>query len=313
VARDPARDAGRAHDGAVPVGDGRTVELRLDLRAHAVRIDDSAGEERGFLLQPRSACADFHDELLAALASLGVRADLDMRPYDLTGPPFAEDRDHDTYDPEAVARYAQVLRTSADVLEEFAGWFNGKQSPVHLFWHSFDLAHARFSGRRAPVRDGAGEVEAEAYSHEVIAFGFWPGDDRTPFPAYYSYTAPAPDGLTDGPLQPAEASWDEASGTATLPYDAVRLAADPERRCSTSSRAPTSRGRGLPGGTSTTSPRGRRRRSDPPADGSPRGPATERSPRRVGRHPSRSSGWRWLAAATTRRPHVVRALREGRP
>jgi hypothetical protein len=212
--------------GAVPVGDGRTVELRLDLRAHAVRIDDSAGEERGFLLQPRSACADFHDELLAALASLGVRADLDMRPYDLAGPPFADDRTHDAYDPQAVARYAQVLRSSAGVLEEFAGWFNGKQSPVHLFWHSFDLAYARFSGRRAPVRDGAGVVEAEAYSHEVIAFGFWPGDDRTPFPAYYSYTAPAPDGLTAGAL-PDGASWDEASGTATLPYDTVRLTADP--------------------------------------------------------------------------------------
>jgi hypothetical protein len=213
--------------GALPVGDGRTAELRLDLRAHTVRVQDSDGEERGFPLLPRSACADVHDELLTALASLDIRADLDMRPYDLTGPPFAEDRVHDVYDPEAVVRYGQVLRSSAAVLEEFAGWFNGKQSPVHLFWHSFDLAHARFSGRRAPVRAGAGSVEAEAYSHEVIAFGFWPGDDQVPYPAYYSYTAPAPSGLTDRPLRPPEAGWDTASGTATLPYEVVRGADDP--------------------------------------------------------------------------------------
>jgi hypothetical protein len=98
---------------------------------------------------------------------------------------------------------------------------------VHLFWHSFDLAHARFSGRRAPVRAGAGSVEAEAYSHEVIAFGFWPGDDVVDHPAYYSYTAPAPPGLADHALQPVEAAWDAARGTAHLPYDVVRRAADP--------------------------------------------------------------------------------------
>jgi hypothetical protein len=41
------------------------------------------------------------------------------------------------------------------VLEEFSGWYCGKQSPVHLFWHGFDVAVTCFSGRRAPARDGA--------------------------------------------------------------------------------------------------------------------------------------------------------------
>jgi len=213
--------------GMLPVWGGRTVEVRLDLREHAVRIVDSLGAVGAFVLQPGFACADFHDELVAALRSLGVEADVDMRPYDLDGPAFFEDRDHDTYDADAVGRYAQVLRSSTVVLEEFAGRFNGKQSPVQLFWHSFDLAYARFSGRRAPVREGAGMVEAEAYSHEVIAFGFWPGDEQVPYPAYYSYTAPAPPGLTEQPLKVPEAFWNDESGTAILPYDAVRTAEDP--------------------------------------------------------------------------------------
>ncbi len=151
--------------GPLALPDGRTAELRLDLRNHAVKIADSQGASKAFTLRDPMPCADFHDQLLAALAALGIVADVDMRPYDLTGPAFDEDYEHDAYDADAVGRYAQVLRSSATVLEEFAGRFNGKQSPVHLFWHSFDLAHARFSGRRAPVREGTGRVEAEAYSH----------------------------------------------------------------------------------------------------------------------------------------------------
>ena len=213
--------------GMLPAGQDRTVEVRLDLREHAVRVIDSLGADQQFALTPRFACADFHDQLLAALRALDIEVDVDMRPYDLDGPAFADDYEHDTYDAEAIGRYAQALRSSTAVLEEFAGRFNGKQSPVHLFWHSFDLAHARFSGRRAPAREGAGDVEAEAYSHETIAFGFWPGDDQVPYPAYYSYTAPAPDGYLDQPLTVPEAFWHEPAGSAYLPYEAVRTANDP--------------------------------------------------------------------------------------
>ena len=99
-----------------------------------------------------------------------------------------------------------------------------------MFWHSFDLALTRFSGKAAPVRDGANRVEREAYSHEVISFGFWFGDDKTvPAPAFYSYTAPEPPGLADEPL-PSPATWAESNGAhlALLMYDDVREAADPQ-------------------------------------------------------------------------------------
>lgn len=130
----------------------------------------------------------------------------------------------------AVTRFWHVLASTERVLARFRSGFAGKASPVHLFWHSFDLAHARYSGRRAPAAPGADPVTAEAYSHEVVAFGFWPGDDRrTPFPAFYSYTAPEPAGLADRPLEPAAAAWqDTGSGSlAVLPYDDVRESADP--------------------------------------------------------------------------------------
>ena len=73
-------------------------------------------------------------------------------------------------------------------------------------------------------------VEREAYSHEVISFGFWFGDDNVPAPAFYSYTAPEPDGLADEPLAPP-ASWNEANGShmALLMYDDARKSADPRK------------------------------------------------------------------------------------
>ncbi len=104
----------------------------------------------------------------------------------------------------------------------------GKQSPVHLYWHSFDLAVTRFSGRRAPQRENVDPVTREAYSHELISFGFWPGDSNLREPAFYSYTAPEPEGLTDQPLRPEGASWTPEGGTALLMYEDVRKSESPE-------------------------------------------------------------------------------------
>jgi hypothetical protein len=114
------------------------------------------------------------------------------------------------------------------VLEEFAGWYCGKTSPVHLFWHGFDLAVSRFSGKRAAPRPGADAVTAEAYSHEVISFGFWAGDRINPYPAYYSYTAPEPAELREQTLRPRTAEWlPYGDGSlATLRYDDVRTSPD---------------------------------------------------------------------------------------
>ncbi len=215
--------------GPMPLPDGRAAEIRFDFVDHRLVVLTSDGEDRSFTLHHGLACMDFYRQTFDALASLSIRAGIHPAPFDLPGPLLSEDSDHDAYDPDAVHRYWTVLRRTAEVMDRFGGRFIGKQSPAHLFWHSFDLAMARYSGRPAPPRPGADPVTAEAYSHEVIAFGFWPGDDKVPAPSFYSYTAPAPQGLTDQPLQPAPAFWNEEAGTAYLPYDDVRSGTAPER------------------------------------------------------------------------------------
>lgn len=213
--------------GPMPVGDGRAVEIAFDFVDHRLMVSASDGRVASFALAHGLACMDFYAQLFGALHGLGVDADIHPAPFDLPGPLLSEDREHHAYDPAAVQRFWTLLRGVTEVLGAFAGWFNGKQSPIHLFWHSFDLAMARFSGRPAPPRPGADRVTAEAYSHEVIAFGFWPGDDKVPHPAFYSYTAPAPPRLVEQPLRPSGATWDADAGTAFLPYEVVRTSDDP--------------------------------------------------------------------------------------
>lgn len=214
--------------GPMPLPDGRSLEIAFDFVDHRLVVTTSGGELRSFDLRHGLACMDFYQQLFGILDALGADLEIYPAPYDLGGPLLSEDREHDSYDADAVVRYWTVLRRTADVLSRLAGRFNGKQSPVQLFWHSFDLAMARYSGKRAPERPGADPVTVESYSHEVIAFGFWPGDEKAPAASFYSYTAPAPPGLTDQAVTPASAWWNVEAGTAYLAYDDVRSAEDPD-------------------------------------------------------------------------------------
>jgi hypothetical protein len=120
------------------------------------------------------------------------------------------------------------MSSMVPVFERFRAPFLGKCSPVHFFWGSFDLAVTRFSGRRAPERPGADAITREAYSHEVISHGFWPGGGGIDEPAFYAYAAPEPPGLKEASVRPAAARYEQKLGEFILPYEAVRRAASPE-------------------------------------------------------------------------------------
>ncbi|MFE5400623.1 DUF5996 family protein [Streptomyces sp. NPDC056580] len=217
-----------------PMGqvDGNPIfTIDFDFVDHRLVVATLDGEERSFPL-PGQSVASFHDATLAALTALGVRVDIAIpRPFDLpdAGRPFAQDTEHATYDPPAANRYWRILSQVASVLEEFAAGYSGKSSPVHHFWHTFDIAHSRFSGRQIDHPRQVDPVTREAYSREVISFGFWFGDDTFTEPAFYSYTAPEPAGLAGEPLSPASARWAARgdSHLAVLRYDAARAETDP--------------------------------------------------------------------------------------
>jgi hypothetical protein len=206
---------------------GRSFEMEFDLVEHALVVRTSDGQHRRLPLRPL-AVADFYAEVMATLDSLGLHVEIWEQPVELANDsiPFPQDRMHAAYDPEWANRFWQVLVHAADALGEFRSRFIGKASPVGFYWGTFDLAAARYSGRRAP-QPPAGVIEGEAFSHEVSEVGFWPGDVRYEEPAFYGMHAPAPDGYARAKLKPREATWHDKMGCFLLPYEAVRTAASP--------------------------------------------------------------------------------------
>jgi hypothetical protein len=217
---------------AIPY-DGRAFRIDFDFIDHALLIQTSTGGERRLALEPRSV-AEFHDGLMSALAGLGIRVRIHGSPNEVPQPiPFREDREHAAYDPDHAQRFWRVLLQVDRVFKQFRTRFQGKVSPVHFFWGSFDHAVTRFSGRRAPPHPGGipnlpDAVTREAYSHEVSSAGFWPGDGATDYPAFYSYAYPAPAGFAAAPVRPEAAFFQQQMGEFILPYDAVRNAAAPD-------------------------------------------------------------------------------------
>lgn len=211
----------------IPHGAG-AFEIDFDFIDHRLLVRTSDGIEKVIELRPRSV-ADFYQELMTTLGSLGIEAKITARPDEVPDPmPFAEDRTHASYDPEYANRFWRILVQADRVFREFRARFLGKCSPVHFFWGSFDLAVTRFSGRRAPEREGADSITREAYSHEVISHGFWPGSGNIQYPAFYSYTAPEPQGLPQAEVRPAAAFYNPETFGFVLPYDEVRLADNPD-------------------------------------------------------------------------------------
>ncbi|MBR8744231.1 DUF5996 family protein [Nocardiopsis sp. MG754419] len=217
-----------------PMGlvDGNPVfTVDFDLVRHRLVASNLDGETASFPLQGHSV-SSFYLRLQSALDSLGVDGSIpDATPFDLTDGdrPFVEDHQHATYVPEHATKYWRILSRVNLVLEEFAAGFSGKTSPVHHFWHTFDIAVTRFSPHTVAQPREAGGLVREAYSREVTSFGFWFGDDNVPEPCFYAYAAPEPDGLQEEPLVPDAAEWLPSGNghLALLRYADARKQADP--------------------------------------------------------------------------------------
>src|SRR5713101_7866247 len=207
---------------------GEIFEIQFDFVHHQLIIQTSQGLSRTIALEPRSV-ADFYREFMAALRSLDIAVKIWTTPVEVPIPiRFEQDSEHASYDADSVNRFWRILALADTIFKEFRSSFLGKSSPVPFFWGSFDLAVTRFSGRRAPEREGADPITREAYSHEVISAGFWPGSGDIRGAAFYCYSAPEPSGLAQYRIRPAGAFYHPGLREFLLMYDDVRSASSPK-------------------------------------------------------------------------------------
>ena len=208
---------------------GGTFEVTFDFIDHNLSIRTSEGTTKALPLIPRSVAA-FYREFMACLQALGIEVTINPLPSEVSNPIRCDvDEIHASYDLVYAHRFWRILAQTDTILQRYRSAFLGKSSPVHFFWGSFDLALTLFSGRRAPERPGADRITREGGSHEQISSGFWPGDDRFPAPAFYSYTYPGPPGLLTASIRPEEAFYSQELGEFFLRYDDVRTASSPEQ------------------------------------------------------------------------------------
>jgi len=213
---------------AIPYGDG-SFEAQFDFIEHKLILQTSWGGSKSFALKPQSVAA-FYSEFMSALRSLGINVKIWTLPSEVPSPVrFESDTQHASYDPEYAHRFWQILLLSEHIFQEFRAGFIGKSSPVHFFWGSFDFCVTRFSERGAPERLGAASITREAYSHEVISAGFWPGGGDIEGAAFYAYAAPEPAGFAEQKVKPAAAFYHPQLHEFLLMYDDVRLAPSPRQ------------------------------------------------------------------------------------
>jgi hypothetical protein len=209
----------------VPFG-SMTFDAELDLFDHELVLRASDG---GLHRVPLGGpVAYFYQAVVTALRRMGIAVEISELPSEVPDPiPFPEDREHHTYEAEQAHRFWQVLSRVDTTMKSHRAGFRGRTSPVHFFWGTFDLANTRYSGRPATPPPGAGTIMRLSEDAEQICAGFWPGDARIQYPAFFAYGYPRPAGVEVAEVRPAGARWDEAAGLFLLRYDDVRAAPEP--------------------------------------------------------------------------------------
>ena len=213
---------------ALPYG-RRSFTMEFDFVSHRLVVLTSEGESRAVALVPRSVAA-FYREVLSMLQEMSMPVAIWPMPVEIPDPVlirFDQDEQHHAYVPEQANRFWRILVQVERIFSASRCAFVGKCSPVHFFWGGLDLAVTRFSGRPAPPREGPAFMR-EAYSHEVISHGFWPGSGPVLEPAFYGYAVPEPAGFKDARVRPEGAYYQSEFGEFILPYDAVRNSPSPD-------------------------------------------------------------------------------------
>jgi hypothetical protein len=211
---------------AMPLPGSKLLDIEFDFIGHELVFRRSTGQTKRMALQPQTVAA-FFAEYQNVLSELDVKVHIDPLPVEVKDPVrFDEDTTHRSYDSAAVFRFWRILGRADTLFKRFSTNFYGKISPVHFFWGSFDLAVTRFNGRRAPARPGADHIQAEAYSHECISAGFWPGSGGYGRAAFYCYAAPVPEGMSKTVLT-SKGAFNPELGEFLLDYDVARRAGDP--------------------------------------------------------------------------------------
>lgn len=197
-----------------PTREGVTLQLLMNLKAHAVDISTSDGGSRSVSMAEDLTATEFGDRILTDLGELGIEAEVEREKF--------EDDSPRSYDKSQAASFAIALVNTDRVLKAHRSSLTGDTGPVQLWPHNFDLAFEWFGTLMVTYEEEEG---AKDYPSQ-INFGFAPGDSSHEQAYFYSNPWPFQESLIDSEL-PSGARWFTESWKGTiLPY--AEIAGDQE-------------------------------------------------------------------------------------
>ena len=211
----------------------RTFQIDFDFVDHALVIRTSEGQVRTLPLVPQTVAA-FYRSLMDALAGLGIEVKIWTMPVEIPDPiRFELDEVHAAYDAGYANTFWRILVQVDRVLNEFRCRYHRKEQPGAFLLGQLRPGSHAFLGTEGPGASGGSPLVAdfvtrEAYSHEVISVGFWPGGGAVPEAAFYAYAYPEPAGFKTAQIQPRQAFYSTDFGEFILRYDDVRAAERPD-------------------------------------------------------------------------------------
>jgi hypothetical protein len=187
--------------------DGESFHLKMDLTRHMVILSTSQGPMREFDMTAGLSGTEFGNEILSAVADLGLTGEYDRARF--------ENEEPRVFNPEDAEKYFTALKNADRIFKEHRASLSGEVSPVQFWPHHFDLAFEWFGTRMLETGEGGEATKNPAQ----LNLGFSPGDDSYPDPYFYSNPLPfESDLLADKPL-PQGARWFTESWQGTmLPY-----------------------------------------------------------------------------------------------
>ncbi len=212
--------------GPMPMGT-RVVTAGIDVFHATLWIHASDGDEAIVPLAHDRCVADIWTDYQAALATLGIQAELTDDPQEVPDAvPFSQNREGCAFVPEHAQRFHRVLTSIDGVYERFRSDFFGR-SGIQFWWGAFDFAVLLFTGRHESAPERLGYIMRYDLDAEHLNAGFWVGNDSAPSASFYSYLVPRPDGCDSAPIRPECAGWVEAMSEWIMPYDAMNTLDDP--------------------------------------------------------------------------------------